>query len=84
MTNDEREMLRQASEDAAMLRQALFEVPPGSPDDERPLIEGLRVMWRSYQRGSWLARMLMWLVPAMAAFGAAISQMKGWVPWSGK
>lgn len=61
------------------LNRALFEVPPGSPPDERPLIEGLRIVWRSYQRGSWTVRALVWAVPATAAVLASVAAVGGYL-----
>jgi len=61
------------------IHRALFEVPAGSPDDEKPLIEGVRIVWRAWQRGSWLSRLLMWLVPAVAACVAFAAQVRQWL-----
>lgn len=74
-------MLKDTAADVKMLKTALFDVPAGSPPDERPLIEGLRVVWRQYQRGSWAARVMIWMIPTMASIGAAVATIRGWVPW---
>lgn len=83
-----RRLLEQAQEDARVARlhseklhRALLEVPIGSPDDERPLIEGLRIMWRSYQRGAWITRATIVIIPLTAAIGTALLTMRGWVSW---
>jgi hypothetical protein len=83
MTDEERLMLRETHAMATRINRALFEVPPGSPDSDQPLIEGLVIVWRAYQRGSWVVRMLVWLIPTIAGLGASIAVIKGWLPWSG-
>lgn len=78
MTEQERALLTETAERVDELHRALFAVPAGSPADERPLIEGLRIVWRAYQRGSWLARITIWLIPTVAAIGAGVAAIKGW------
>lgn len=84
-----RRLLEQAQEDAATarkhseeLRRALLEVPLGAPKDERPLIDGMRVMWRAYQRGAWVTRAVFVITPLIAAVGTAILTIKGWMPFN--
>jgi len=60
------------------IHRSLFEVPTGSPDGTRPLIEGMRIMWASYQRGSWAFRAIVWLLPAIAGVGIAAEKIHGW------
>ena len=71
MTNDEREMLRD-------LHSALLEVPAGSSKDARPLIEEVRIVVRAYQRASWVTRVIVWLLPAIAGVGVAAQTIRGW------
>lgn len=78
MTPDERDLLQRTANSVEDMNRALFEVPPGSPPDERPLIEGLRVMWRAYQRGNWLARLLIWIIPTAAGLLMGWETLKGW------
>lgn len=77
-------MLRETHAMAANLHRAFFDIPPGSPDGTRPFIENLRVLVLAYQRGSWLAKIVVWAVLGMATIGGAILQINGWMPWSGK
>lgn len=79
MTEDERRVFLEMADKVDKLHRTLFEVPPGSPDDERPLIEGLRIVWRSYQRGSWTVRAVVWLTPAIAAVLASIAAIAGYL-----
>lgn len=68
-------------EESAILRridEALFKVPAGSPKDTKPLIEGMRIMWLAYQRGSWAIRALIWILPAVAGVGMAYEKILGW------
>lgn len=48
------------------LYSVFMQVPPGSSDLDRPFIEDLRVVVAAYKRGSWLARILVWLIPTIA------------------
>lgn len=83
MSPDERVILKQTAERVEDISRALFEVPEGSPDDERPLIEGLRIMWRAYQRGNWIARVLIWLIPTTAGVLMGWETVKEWMmSWS--
>jgi hypothetical protein len=59
------------------IHQALFETPPGARD-ERPLIEGIRAVVKAYERGSWLARAILWLLPAIAGAGIAAQHIREW------
>lgn len=73
MTDEEREML-------AEIHEALFTVPVGSPDDERPLIHDIRTIVRAYSRARWSTRMIVWLLPTIAALGVAVKTIVTW--WS--
>jgi hypothetical protein len=72
LTDDDHKMLQD-------IHAALFDVPPGSPKDERPLIEGVRIMWRAYQRGSWAFRAVIWVLPAIAGVGVAWQKITEWI-----
>ena len=63
-----KEQLDLVSTTVDMIDDALFEVPPGSPEGEQSLVQALRIMWRLYQRMSWITRVMIWVVPAF--FGA--------------
>ncbi|QRF66390.1 hypothetical protein [Ponticoccus alexandrii] len=85
MTEQETALLRDTAAQVKELRgsvarieRALFDVPPGSPDDEKPLIEGIRIVWRAFQRGSWVARAVVYAIPTIAAVGLAAGQIKEW------
>ena len=71
MTDNERQMLQD-------MHRALMEVPPGSPADERPLVEQMRVVCRAYQRGNWVVRAAIWVLPALAGVGVAIEKIREW------
>lgn len=79
MTDEERKMLEDTQQSVEAIRRALFEVPEGSPADERPLIEGLRIMWRAWQRGSWAIRVVVWTLPTVAGLAVAASQLRDYV-----
>tara|TARA_R110000850_G_scaffold109320_2_gene222135 strand:- start:6391 stop:6627 length:237 start_codon:yes stop_codon:yes gene_type:complete len=71
-----------SEDDKAMLldiHRALFDVPTGSGAEEKPLIEGMRIVWRSYQRGSWAFRAVVWVLPAIAGVGIAAEKIKEWL-----
>ncbi len=78
MTQDERALLEKLAEDVDELKRAFFSVPPGSPPDEKPLIEALVHMWRSYQRGSWLARVVAFVAGGVTAAGGVYGSVMGW------
>jgi hypothetical protein len=85
MTDGERETLRKVAEQVEhngelteIIYAALFEVPKGSPEGDRPLIEMIRIVVRAYQRASWITRVIVWLLPTAALIGASIAQVKGW------
>lgn len=61
------------------IHDALFEVPAGSGPDEKPLIELIRIVVRSYQRASWATRAIVWLLPAIAGLGVAYQTIVGWL-----
>jgi len=65
MTDEERAMLRE-------IHAALFDRPPGARNDERPLLEDLRTVVQAYKRASWVTRMVIWMLPTLAAIGASI------------
>ena len=79
MTPEERALIERVADRVDQMNRALFEVPEGSPKDERPLIEGLRIMWRAYQRGSWLARVFIWVIPTVAGVIAGWDSIKEWL-----
>jgi hypothetical protein len=60
------------------MHTAFFEGPAGSPEGTKPLIEGMRIMWAAYQRGSWAFRAIVWLLPAIAGVGIAAEKIHGW------
>lgn len=84
MTDEEREMLREAHAVSKELRDAFFDVPPGSPDGTPNLITDIRVLTTNAKRASWIVRALVYLTMTIAGLGAAIAQIRGWFPWSGK
>lgn len=61
------------------LHMALLEVPPGSSNSAKPLIEDIRVVVLAYKRGSWATRALVWLLPAIAGVGVAFEKIRGWI-----
>lgn len=76
MNEDQERMLTE-------LYSVFMEVPKGYSVDERPFIEDLRVVVSAYKRGSWLARVLVWLIPTIAlllASADAIVSRIGGVP----
>lgn len=76
MTEEEKKMLTE-------LHSAFMVAPPGHSAEERPFIEDLRVVVAAYKRGSWLARILVWLIPTVAlllASADAIVSRFGGVP----
>ena len=83
MTDAERELLMKTAEDVAALKAAFLDKPLGTPENEPSLIEGMRIVWEAYRRGSWLLRVLAFLVTAVAAVGGAVASVKGWWPWQG-
>ena len=68
MTPEELEEIIQMQRE---MHRAFFEVPAGSPEGTKPLIEGMRIMWAAYQRGSWFMRAIIWVFPTIA--GVVIS-----------
>lgn len=60
------------------LHQAFFGVPPGSPQDARPLVEDIRSLVTAYKRGSWFARFVVWAITGTAGVGIAIQTIRGW------
>ena len=78
MTDDERRLLERLSEDVDRLNRAFFDVPDGAPSDEKPLIEALGHMWRAYQRGSWLTRVLAFCAGVLTAAGGLYGTVMGW------
>ncbi|WP_299830649.1 hypothetical protein [uncultured Roseobacter sp.] len=65
MTHEESQMVRD-------LHDALLRVPPGSPSDDRPLLEEIRLVVRAYRRGSWIAKVVVWGAPVI------VSAVIGW------
>lgn len=78
MTEEEREMLRGTHDLAVRINRALFELPPGSDKDAKPLMETIRIMARAYERGSWSVRALIWLLLTIAGLGTAFQQIREW------
>lgn len=74
MTEEERKMLKD-------LHSALLEVPPGSPEGKKPLLEEIRAVTEAYKRANWITRAVVWLLPALAGIGVAIQQIKAWGVW---
>lgn len=62
---------------------ALLYIPAGSPKDTRSLLEEIKVIVRAWNRGSWAARMFVFLIPAVATIGGAIFAIKSWFPSGG-
>lgn len=60
------------------LYSSLLEVPAGSPTDEKPLLEQIRVISRAYNRGVWSAKMIVWGVPLIASLGIAVQTVLSW------
>lgn len=71
-------MTEEESARLAELHEALFNVPPGSPSDEKPLIHELRILVRAYKRTSWMTRMVVWALPTLAGLGVAAKSIYGW------
>lgn len=44
------------------IHRALFTVPPGASDKEKPLIQSIRDVVQAYNRASWAARALIWAI----------------------
>lgn len=61
------------------IHQALFAVPPGSPPDEKPLLEDIRVVCRAYKRAKWTTRAIIWLLPTAAGLGMAVETIWKWM-----
>lgn len=72
-------MTEEQSHQLDEIHRALFSVPPGSPKETKPLIEGMRIMWMAYQRGSWVVRAVIWILPAVAGVGIAWEKIMGWI-----
>ena len=78
MTEEEAEKIREETND--MVRQmhhAFFEVPIGS--SERPLIEDLREVVKTYKRLNWLSKAALYIAAGIGALGAAYATLKDWV-----
>lgn len=78
MTEAERKMLYESHDAIMELKKAFLEVPPGSPKEERPLLENLRMVVKAYQRASWSTRALIYTVPVLAMLGASYQTILGW------
>lgn len=78
MTDEERAKLEETHKLVQKINRALFEVPEGSPEDEKSLVEGARLMWRDYRRGAWAFRIVAWGIPTLAGIGAGFLVIKGW------
>lgn len=72
MDDQERRLLRE-------LHDAFLKVPEGSPSGARPLLADIRVVVQAYQRASWVARALIWLLPAIAGVGVAVEKINTWL-----
>lgn len=75
MTEAERKMLREAHDGIMELRAALLEKAPGSPSDEKPLLEDIRIVIRAYKRASWATRAVIWALPTAALIGASLKSL---------
>lgn len=79
VTEAERQKLDETHAFMTKMNEAFFEVPEGSPSDEKPLITGLRIMWRAYQTRRWAGRFLVWLIPTIAGLLIALDQIWEWI-----
>ena len=79
MTREESRMLREVHTQMGKLLYDLYEVPKGSPEDVRPLIQEIRIVVRAYQRSRWATRLVMWILPAVAGVGLAIEALSRWL-----
>lgn len=63
----------------------VFMLPPeGYSSDEKPFIEDLRLIVSAYKRGSWLARVLVWLVPTVALLLASADAISTYIGGSSR
>lgn len=79
VTEDERQKLIETHKYMVELNRAFFEVPIGSPQDERPLIEDIRTMRNDYKRRKWAGRMLVWVIPTGAGLVLGLEDIVRWV-----
>lgn len=76
MTDEERKMLYETHELTTRMYTQLFETPMGASKDTASLVQSLRRLVTAYERGSWAARALVWVLPTIVSMGVAIAM--GW------
>ena len=85
MTEDERATLNAMSKRLEVsgrktdeLYEALLELPPGSLETDRPLLQDIRKVVQAYKRMSWAARATIWVLSFIGVVGGAVGTLMGW------